>query len=178
MSALAVWRLAKPFLPYIAGLCIVIGAFAFSYHRGVIHGFHKRDAEVAALNQTIVNMRAASEQALANARSNNHRIEAAQNAATQESSHELQDQLAAARAAAAAYAERLRSAEAHSGGAGQAGTSGSPDASRSAAGAGAVSVMDDDDFRLCSENTVKAIGWRAWWLRINAIPRDSTKGEQ
>jgi hypothetical protein len=177
MTVLAVWRLAKPFLPYIAGLLALVGAYLWIDHHGYQRGFHKRDAEAAALNLTIANMKAASEQALANARATNHRIEAAQNAATQESSHELQDQLAAARAAAAAYAERLRSAEAAPGGTGQAGASSASDASRPAAGTSPVSVMDDDDFRLCSENTVKAIGWRAWWLRINAIPRDSSKGQ-
>ncbi len=32
-------------------------------------------------------------------------------------------------------------------------------------------VLDDGDLLICTENTVKAQGWFAWWKRIRAIPR-------
>ena len=47
MSALAVWRLVKPFLPYIAAFLALVGAYLWIDHRGYQRGFHKRDAEIA-----------------------------------------------------------------------------------------------------------------------------------
>jgi hypothetical protein len=175
VSALGIWALIKG-LPWkvigiafaVAGLVVLLWRAPWAENRG----FHKRDAEVGALSKTISDMKMASAQAQADAEASARRIEASQTRATQEATRDLQTQLAAARAAASAYAARLRvSAGAVTGGASKADSAGATQSAGATAGGGALPLMDDDDLLICSENTVKAQGWLAWWRKISAIPR-------
>lgn len=50
MPALSVvWAFLRPFLPYIAGAVALVAAILWIDHRGYQRGFHRRDAEIAAM---------------------------------------------------------------------------------------------------------------------------------
>ncbi|WP_420137309.1 hypothetical protein [Sphingomonas sp.] len=128
----------------------------------------------ATLNLTAARIRAARAQALAEDLANARRVEAAQAQASQETANALELELAAARAAAADYARRLRDglqAEASGSGSVAASDGRHADAAGTADSSGRMSIMDEEDLRICSENTVKALAWPVWWVKISAIPR-------
>lgn len=76
------------------------------------------------------------------------------------------------------YARRLRAArEGSAGGAdpGRAGEAGGPaaraDTTGGADGAGGAPLLDEEDIRICTANTVKAEGWQDWYGETFAQPR-------
>lgn len=96
----------------------------------------------------------------------------------QEHQDALTRKLAAELRRADDYARRLRAArEAGSAGtdpgrAGEAGGSAArADAARGADRAGGATLMDDEDIRKCTINTVKAEGWQDWYRETFAQPR-------
>jgi hypothetical protein len=137
-------------------------------------GRHSRDLEVAGLNRTISDMKAAEAKAAADAAIKARGIETAQTSGTEGSNHEIEDQRNRALSLAAGYLAQLRTkaAAGNPGGANAAGgPAGAPGSSGLSAGAGGVSVLDADDVRICTENTVKALGVLPWWEKMHAIPR-------
>lgn len=99
-------------------------------------------------------------------------IEAAQTKVTQEVSGEYAFRLAAAQALAATHLRRVRNdAQAYRGDLDGGAGGGTADPTGTVVRACSVSELSDDDMQILIENTVKAIGWRAWWLKIQAIPR-------
>lgn len=113
--------------------------------------------------------------AKSNNAANNTRIEAAQVAITQETGDAIEQRIVAARAAGAAdYARRVRGQSAcptYRGDAGKTRAAEAGDTPGDSDGAGGVPVMDADDVRICSDNTVKALGWQNFNRRVTAIPR-------
>jgi hypothetical protein len=91
-------------------------------------------------------------------------VETAQTRIKEEVTRDLEGKLASARAAADDYARRLRN-QAAQGGGDRAGLSFTPAAASAADGAGEATVLDD--LRACADNTVKAEGWRDWWIKIS-----------
>lgn len=96
----------------------------------------------------------------------------------QEHQDALSRKLAAELRRADDYARRLRAArEGGSAGAdpGRAGEAGGAAAGADAAGgadrAGRASLLDDEDIRICTANTVKAEGWQDWYGQTFALPR-------
>lgn len=95
-------------------------------------------------------------------------IEAAQNHVREEVSRDLEAKLASARAAADDYARRLRN-QAAQGGSNRAHLPVVAEPPDAPDGPGETAILDD--LRICADNTVKAEGWRDWWLRIEGAPR-------
>jgi len=89
---------------------------------------------------------------------------------TEDRQHDLEAQLAVARAAAADYARRLRTGAATvaKGDPGQGSLPQAASATGGIVGTGAVSVVDDSDLQVCSVNTVKAKGWQSWYTEVRA----------
>jgi hypothetical protein len=84
---------------------------------------------------------------------------------TETNQHDLESQLAGARALAADYARRMRAnaAAADPGRPGEGGISQAAASPGGADGAGGVPLVGDADLRICTENTVKAIGWQRFY---------------
>jgi hypothetical protein len=84
---------------------------------------------------------------------------------TETNQHDLESQLANARALAADYARRMRAnaAAANPGRPGEGGVSQAAASPGIADGAGGVPLVGDNDLRICTENTVKAIGWQRFY---------------
>ncbi|WP_294390481.1 hypothetical protein [uncultured Sphingomonas sp.] len=180
-------RLLPPPWNWIVGIVAPLLLLAGAYGVGNLHGARRENTRLstkydAAMQRALHAMEITAERLkriraeaaaadLAHARA----VEAAQSQATLEESDAFQRRLDAARALADGYARQLRGQAAQ--GAADRGGSGSahqPQAARpaaGAAGAGAMPVLDDGDLLICTENTVKAQGWFAWWKRIRAIPR-------
>lgn len=154
------WLLTLPWKK-IGYALLAIGIASFIWHRG----YHSRDAEVAALNQTIANMKAASAQAAADNLAHVRAVEAKNAAIQKDMEDALETQLADARAAAGAFVVRQR-AQAATDNAGAGRVSDPPDATGSIDDAGGKTLVPDDDLRICAENTVKAQGWADWWKAI------------
>jgi hypothetical protein len=155
---------------------LVIGALAALIWRAPwaeSRGFHSRDAEVGALKQQYAELKAADAKAQADAVANAFRIEHAQDQVKEAQANETQDLLTRARADAARYAERLRTQAAGTaqGNGEQSAASEGGRSAGGAAGAGSMPVMDAGDLQICTENTVKAIGWQAYWAKLKTIPR-------
>ena len=122
--------------------------------------------EQAAHARTVADVKAATAKAHAEDLAHARAVEARNAAIAQETQDDLTTRLAAARADADRFAARLR-AQAGAGGGGEhdAGMSVAAAATGGADGAGEEAVVDA---RVCAENTVKAEGWREWWLRVSA----------
>jgi hypothetical protein len=92
-------------------------------------------------------------------------VQVAQEQVRDEVSHDLQSQIAAARADAARYAARLRTQAGGGGGAADlpavAGSAGAAD------GAGETAEMANAE--ACATAVVKAEGWQDWWTKVSAI---------
>jgi len=128
-------------------------------------GFHKRDAEVAALNDTITNMKAAS----AASKAKNDAYVAAKNAKNARIQKEAEDAVtqssADARAAVRDYILR-HPAQAAAGNASGGIAPGSTPAPGATAGAGQMSVVDAEDLLACTDAVVVAVGWQEWWSKL------------
>lgn len=112
---------------------------------------------------------AASDQARARA------IEQFHTQASQEAARDIETNQAHARALTAAYARGVRDstqgAPAAGSGGGKADGGGASGPAAGADDAGRMSVVAEDDLRICADNTVKALGWPAWWAKIEAAPK-------
>lgn len=161
MGWAALWKLAKPFLPYLAGLCIVIAALAFSYHAGDSHGFHKRDPEVAALTLTIANMKAASAEATALNLQHVQEVETRQAKITKDATDALSKQLADARAATAAYVLQ-HGAKAAPRDAGAGGLSQVPRTAGATDGAPQEAIVAVSDIEACTDAYVIGTALQDW----------------
>jgi cytoskeletal protein RodZ len=169
MIALA---LAKRFWPYIAAVVLLVAAYLWVDARGFDRGAHSRDAEVAALEKTIADVRLKTAEAQAKDLEHARKVEATDAAITKETNDALQTKLAAARAAAADYAARLRAATAADKSRGGAkDLPGIADTAGLAAGTSSPTVVDEADLEACSVAVVKADGWRDWWLKVSAVER-------
>lgn len=86
---------------------------------------------------------------------------------TENKQHDLESQLADARASAAAYASSVRRCPtaANPGSSSDAKVSPATSAPGSTDDAG-VSVIPADDVRICAENTVKVRGWQDWYGQL------------
>jgi hypothetical protein len=126
----------------------------------------------ARFNEFAADVRANTATAHAADQAHARRVEAAQSAVTQGATRDLETQLADARRVAADYARRLRAeaAQAHPGGGGTANLPAAAIPARPAAGAGGAALLDED-IRICTENTVKAEAWPAWWAKQQEIVR-------
>jgi hypothetical protein len=132
--------------------------------------------QIRALGVALDDVDAAAKLARANNTTNNTRIDTAQVAVGKETGDELDQQLADARAAGAAdYARRVRSGPSacpvDRGDPGQSAAATASGPAAATAGAGGVPSLDADDVRICSDNTVKALGWQRWNGRVSAIPQ-------
>lgn len=87
---------------------------------------------------------------------------------TETTQHDLEKQLADARALAARYAGSVRACPANPGSAGKAGISEAPGSASDPVTAGRMSIVDEDDLRICSDAVVKARGWPAWYASIRS----------
>jgi hypothetical protein len=162
--------------PGILMAWLVVGLLGLLYWApwAVSRGAHSRDLEVAGLQKTIADMKAADAKATAEAATKARAAETAQNAVKEGSDHEIDDLRTRALALAATRLAQLRGAPsqaaATAGVVGGQGGGVSPAAGLPAT-AGRVSVVDGDDLRICTENTVKALGILPWWTKNAAIPR-------
>ncbi len=123
-------------------------------------------------------VRLAAQTARADGEAEARAIEARDIKIMQEHQDALSRKLAAELRRADDYARRLRAArEGGSAGAdsGRAGEAGGPAAGADAAGgadrAGPAPLLDDEDIRICTANTVKAEGWQDWYGQTFALPR-------
>lgn len=165
--ALAAWRIAKPLLPYITAVAVVIALFAFCYSRGVNHGFHSRDAEVAALQGAIDNMKTASAKALADNEANVARINSLQDQVTKDRNDDAPKQIAAGNAAIAEYVRLHPAPKANSSGSGKDNASGVPDATGKPDAPADQAVVPVADLNACNEAYVTAVGLQDW-IRLEA----------
>ncbi len=96
-----------------------------------------------------------------------------QNAVVSNREKDLAEKLDDARAAADDYLRRMRfaaaAAAANRSQGSQAGAT--ADAARAAARPGEVPLLDEEDVRICTENTVIAQGWQGFWNDLTAIER-------
>ena len=136
-------------------------------------GRHSRDLEVAGLKNKYADLQAADANAQAAAVAHALEIERAQDKVKEAQANETQDLLARARADAAAYAVRLRRQAAGTAqGNGQQSAPGQGGGSAAGApGDGPLSFLDAGDLQICTENTVKAVSWQAFWTKLKAIAR-------
>lgn len=85
---------------------------------------------------------------------------------TETTQHDLEKQLASARALAARYAGSVRACAANPGSAGETSLPEASSAPDSAGATGRMSVVDEDDLRICSDAVVKARGWPVWYAAL------------
>lgn len=165
---LGAWKLAKPFLPYFLAVAAVISLVIWIDHRGYQRGFHKRDAEVAALQKTITDVRTVQAKAAADNVAHVQQVEAAQAAVTKEQTDALSKQLADARATVRAYVVRQQANQGHAGGNPlpvPANPSGAVDDPSSQA------LVPLADLDACAQAYVTATGWQSWWKAQAGIAR-------
>ena len=136
----------------------------------------ERDAAKAALTVTAANYRRATAQAQAADLTHARAVEQRDAATTGRIQHDLEIQIASARADADDYARRLRARDAAPAAAGadrRAG--GAAGVSRPADAAGGAPLPDPAtqlaDVRACALNTTLAEGWLRWWAEVTAAPR-------
>lgn len=171
MTALAIFRIARPFLPWIAGAFALVGAFLWVDNRGYQRGFHKRDPEVAALNLTIANVKAASAQSAADNLAHVRATET-RNVAIQKEAENAIDQAGAdARSAVADYVRLHPAPAGHLSYAGTGGISVAPTAAGTPVATSPQTVVPASDLTACAEAYVTATGWQAWWGSVSAVPR-------
>lgn len=171
MSPLLIWRTVKPFLPYMAGIALLVGAYLWLDHRSFNRGAHSRDAEVNALNTTIANMKAASAKALADNEANVSRINGLQAQITKDRNDEAPKQIAAGDAAIADWIRLHPAPRANPGSSGKdhasgiSNTTGQPDA------AIAQTTVPVADLTACNLAYVTATGLQDWIREQAAIER-------
>lgn len=170
MPIAAIWAILSK-LPWkwigigLAILALVIGID----HRGYQRGFHKRDAEIAALNGTIANFKTASAAAKAKNITHVQTVETAQDAVTKGHENDKPNTVAIGNAAIAAYV--LRHPATTQGDAGHDQLSQVPDAAGKPDGAGAETVVPVSDLAACNVAYATAIGLQGWIRDQAAIER-------
>lgn len=145
--------------PYIAGVLLGMAAFVWIDHRGYQRGFHARDAEVAALNTTIANVRTATAQARADDQAHAREVETKQQEITANVSTDYQQQLASLRAR---YDSLRASPAAHLGRGGTAGVPEVPDAAGRSDGAAAQDGLPAPDALIASEQALQLQALQGW----------------
>ena len=136
----------------------------------------ERDAAKSALTVTTRNYRLATVRAQAADLVHARAVESRDAAINGRVQHDLETQLASARADADAYAGRLRArdtaadaADSDRGGRGRTGVSGA------AGPAGRAALPDPatqlDDVRACAAGITIASGWQRWWAEVTAVAR-------
>lgn len=168
-ALLIIWRFAKPLLPYIAAILVVVGLLSAYGHREYGRGSHSRDAEVAALNGTIANFKAASVAAKAKNVAHVQTVETAQDAVTKGHENDYPTQLADARAALAAY--KLRHPATAQGDTGRDQLSEVPDAPSKPDADPAQTVVPVADLDACAQDYVLATSLQSWIRDQAAIVR-------
>lgn len=159
------WGLVRRLAPYIAGIVAVIGAYLWVDHRGYQRGFHKRDPEVATLNQSIANLKAASVAAAAKNLAEVRAIETKNVAIQKDMEDALSQQGSSARAALDAYILRHPASSGHAsvGGVSQAATP-----AKAAPGAPEAAIVARTDLEACTDAFVMAQGWQEWYSQVAA----------
>ena len=136
----------------------------------------ERNAAKAALTVTTANYRRATADAQAADLSHARAVEQHDAATSGRIQHDLEVQIASARADADDYARRLRARDTAAAAAGtDRGGSGGAGVSRPADAAGGAALPDPAtqlaDVRACAVNTAVAAGWQRWWSEVSATPR-------
>ena len=136
----------------------------------------ERDAAKAALTVTAANYRRATADAQAADLTHARAVEQRDAATSGRIQHDLEVQIASARADADDYARRLRARDTAAAAAGaDRGGSGGPGVSRPADPASGAALPDPAtqlaDVRACAVNTTVAEGWQRWWSAVKATPR-------
>lgn len=136
----------------------------------------ERDAAKAALTVTAANYRRATAQAQAADLTHARAVEQRDAATSGRIQHDLEIQIAGARADADDYARRLRArdaapaaASADRRGGSAAGVPRPPDATGGAPLPDPATQLAD--VRACAVNTTVAEGWQRWWTEVTAAPR-------
>lgn len=136
----------------------------------------ERDAAKTALTVTTANYRLATTKAQAADLAHARAVEARDALTTGRMQHDLETQLAGARADADRHARSLRADTAAAaaagtdrGSSGAAGVPGPANAAGGAAGARAATELDDS--RACAAGVTLAEGWQRWWAEVTVAPR-------
>lgn len=95
-------------------------------------------------------------------------VEAAQEQVRSENDAQIRQRIAAA---VAAVRVRNASAQNHSGGSGAKNLPSTGQTAVGFNGTSEIALMDEDDQSICSENTVKAQGWKDWNEAVQSISR-------
>jgi len=138
--------------------------------KGEVSHYKKLSTQFAEQNKLLEASYTAAQQT---ARANNleavRKVEADTTKISEDKQHEIEAQLAGARALADAYLKRLRSApsndQGHSGQAGLSKATGSPG---DLVGANPVPVVDAGDVQVCTKNTVVALGYQRFYREVRA----------
>lgn len=156
----------------IAGVagCAILGVMLLIAKGDARHYEKLWTAEKSAHALDIANFRSAMATAKATNAATVRTVETDTSKITEDKQHDLEAQLAAARAAADDYARRLRTgtATAAKGDPGEGSLPQTASAPGGIVGAGTVPVVDDSDLQICSVNTVKAKGWQSWYTEVRA----------
>lgn len=136
----------------------------------------QRDAAKSALTVTTANYRRATASAQAADLTHARAVEQHDAAISGKVQHDLEAQLASARADADRHAGSLRAPDtapaAPGTDRGGSGVSGLPGAAYAASGApGAHTAAELDDTRACAVGVTLAEGWQRWWREVAAAPR-------
>ena len=168
MTALAAWSLVRRF--WWAPLLVAAVIAAMIYRADARHNLKGWQGEKAAHELDLANIRAASAKAIADNIADVRAKESDAATIVEDKQHDLESQLADARRLAADYARRMRT--------GAAGTdprdAGAATIGKVAStpsdplGSGGVSLLDEDDVRICTDNTVKALGWPEYYAPLRA----------
>lgn len=156
------WRWLLPSLG-----CLGLGV-ALMFAKGDARHWHKQADRIAELREADqVNWRAAYDKARADNIAHAYAVQVSDARIMQENEHDLQTKLVDARALAARTVERLRYRPGPDQGAGgAAGIGTAADATGDPFGPGQKAIVDADDVRVCTENTVKAQGWQDWYRQL------------
>lgn len=158
------WRHWKLILGGLVALSLSVALFlARSDAR---HAHEALTAEKASHALDIATWKAASAKAIADNIADVRAKESDAATITEDKQHDLEAQLADARNLAADYARRMRAGAAGDhGNAGQAPVGETASASGGPFGAG-MSVIPEDDLRICVENTVRVKGWQDFYSAL------------
>lgn len=165
-AASFVWRHWKLFLgAAVAGVLIVLLLIARGDAR---HYKALWQQEQTAHALDLANIKAASLKAIADNITDVRAKEGDAATITENKQHDLESQLADARASAAAYASSVRRCPTAANPGSNSNAKGGPATSApgSTNGAGAVPILDDSDLQICSAAVVKARGWQDWYGQL------------
>jgi hypothetical protein len=146
---------------YIGIALAVVAVLAFAYNRGR----HSRDTEVATLNQSIANLKAASAAAAARNLAEVRAIETKNVAIQKDMEDALSQQGSSARAALDAYILRHPASSGH---AGVSGVSQAASPAQATPSAPEAAIVARTDLEACTDAFVMARGWQAWWSQVSA----------